>query len=80
MEIRQPASGRDREEHEEAYRLLRGRAAKVWGEARASAIEAALRRTSDALWKLDHLEFENDDRPGFFLADLQQTAWRGSSP
>jgi hypothetical protein len=77
MGVRQPESGRDREE---AYRLLRRRAASAWGEARASAIEAALRRTADALWKLDRLEFESDDRPGFFLADLQRTAWSDLSP
>ena len=72
MKIQQQSeSGRDREE---VYRLLRARAVQVWGEARAAAIEQALRRTSDAIWKLDGLEFASDDRPGFFLTDLQQVA------
>lgn len=79
MTIPQPQSesGRDREE---AYRLLRVRAVQIWGEARTAAIEPALRRISDALWKLGSLEFASDDRPGFFLADLQQVARLDLSP
>ncbi|MBI4219580.1 MAG: hypothetical protein HY682_05490 [Chloroflexi bacterium] len=56
---------------------LKARADEAWGESRAAAIETTLRRTSDALAKLDKAYFSADDRPGFFLTDFSSIEARG---
>ena len=69
------AAGGDREA---TYRRLRAEAASRWGETRAAAIEATLRRTADAVWRLDQLDFQNDERPAFYLADLSVVRAEGA--
>jgi hypothetical protein len=64
----QDAAGR-----EAVFRAMKDAAESRWGPARAAAIEATLRRTADAVWKLMQLDFQSDDRPGFFLADLPRS-------
>lgn len=54
---------------EQAYVALRSDVVRAWGEARAKAVEATLRKTADAIWKLSTLEFEEAEKPGFFLND-----------
>lgn len=52
---------------EQTFQTLRSEVVRTWGETRAAAIEATLRRTADSVWKLSALQLSEKDTPGFFL-------------
>lgn len=54
---------------EQTYQALRSEVVRIWGEARAKAIDPTLRRTADSVSKLAALQMTERDTPGFFLND-----------
>ena len=56
------------EERERSYLKLHEASVDRWGEERTSEIEETLRKTSDAIARVNLFKFEHTDVPGFFFS------------